>query len=153
MSTKVLIVCISVSNIILACLHLLNSYLPFPFCMPLPPTLLWNKYEQAHSSLVRYCSLTVSVAKDVVKFFQALHFMLCFKTDKHHRFPFTDSKGRSINISHAAAKSFLSCPTRCDPTDGSPPGSAVTGTLQARTLAWSGLPFPSPMHESEKYLP
>ena len=34
----------------------------------------------------------------------------------------------------------------CDPIDGSPPGSPVPGILQAR----SGLPFPSPVHESEK---
>ena len=34
----------------------------------------------------------------------------------------------------AAAKSLQSCPTLCDPIDGSPPGSAVPGILQARTL-------------------
>ena len=34
----------------------------------------------------------------------------------------------------AAAKLHQSCPTRCDPTDGSPPGSPVPGILQARTL-------------------
>ena len=45
-------------------------------------------------------------------------------------------------------KSLQSCPTLCDPIDGSPPGSPVPGIFQARTLA--GLPFPSPMHESEK---
>ena len=49
----------------------------------------------------------------------------------------------------AAAKSLQSCPTLCDPIDGSPPGSSVPGILQARTH-WSGLPFFSPMHESEK---
>ena len=48
-----------------------------------------------------------------------------------------------------AAKSPQSCPTLCDPIDGSPPGLPVPGILQART--WSGLPFPSPMHESEKW--
>ena len=48
----------------------------------------------------------------------------------------------------AAAKSLQSCPTLCDPIDGSPPGPAVPGILQARTL--EGLPFPPPMHESEK---
>ena len=42
----------------------------------------------------------------------------------------------------AAAKSLQSCPTLCDPIDGSPPCSSVTGILQARTLEW--LPFPSP---------
>ena len=36
----------------------------------------------------------------------------------------------------AAAKSFQSCPTLCDPIDGSPPGSPVPGILQARTLEW-----------------
>ena len=36
----------------------------------------------------------------------------------------------------AAAKSLQSCPTLCDPRDGSPPGSPVPGILQARTLAW-----------------
>ena len=96
----------------------------------------------------------------------------------------------------AAAKSHQSCPTLCNPTDGSPPGFPVPGILQARTLEWvaisfsnackgkvkvkslsrvrlfatpwtmayqaplsmgfsrreywSGVPLPSPMHESEK---
>ena len=36
----------------------------------------------------------------------------------------------------AAAKSLQSCPTLCDPRDGSPPGSAILGILQARTLVW-----------------
>ena len=36
----------------------------------------------------------------------------------------------------AAAKSLQLCPTLCDPTDGSPPGSPVPGILQARTLEW-----------------
>ena len=36
----------------------------------------------------------------------------------------------------AAAKSLQSCPTLCDPTDGSPSGSPIPGILQARTLEW-----------------
>ena len=36
----------------------------------------------------------------------------------------------------APAKSLQSCPTLCDPIDGSPPGSTVPGILQARTLEW-----------------
>ena len=47
----------------------------------------------------------------------------------------------------AAAKSLQSCPTLCDPIEGSPPGSPVPGFLQARTLEW--VAFPSPMRESE----
>ena len=41
----------------------------------------------------------------------------------------------------AAAKSFQSCPTLCDPIDGSPPGSPVPGILQARTLEWVAISF------------
>ena len=49
----------------------------------------------------------------------------------------------------AAAKSLQSCPTLFDPTDRSPPGSPVLGF--SRQEHWSGLPFPSPMHESETW--
>ena len=41
----------------------------------------------------------------------------------------------------AAAKSLQSCPTLCDPIDGSPSGSAVPGILQARTLEWVAISF------------
>ena len=41
----------------------------------------------------------------------------------------------------AAAKSLQSCPTQCDPIDGSPPGSPVPGILQARTLEWAAISF------------
>ena len=41
----------------------------------------------------------------------------------------------------AAAKSLQSCPTLCNPIDGSPPGSAVPGILQARTLEWVAISF------------
>ena len=43
----------------------------------------------------------------------------------------------------AAAKSLHSCPTLCDPRDGSPPGSPVPGILQARTLEWAAISFSS----------
>ena len=48
----------------------------------------------------------------------------------------------------SAAKSLQSCPTVCDPIGGSPPGSLSLGF--SRQEHWSGLPFPSPAHESEK---
>ena len=48
----------------------------------------------------------------------------------------------------AAAKSLQSCPTLCYPIDGSPPG--FPSLRFSRQEHWSGLPFPSPMHESEK---
>jgi len=49
----------------------------------------------------------------------------------------------------AAAKSLQSCLTLCDPRDGSPSGSPLSLGF-SRQEHWSGLPFPSPMHESEK---
>ena len=45
------------------------------------------------------------------------------------------------SIGYAAAKSRQSCLTLCDPIDGSPPGSAVPGILQARTLEWVAISF------------
>ena len=48
-----------------------------------------------------------------------------------------------------AAKSLQSCPTLCHPIDGSPPGSSVK-LGSSRQEYWSGLPFPFPMHDSEK---
>ena len=46
-----------------------------------------------------------------------------------------------IQYAAAAAKSFQSCPTLCDPIEGSPPGSSVPGILQARTLEWVAIAF------------
>ena len=40
-----------------------------------------------------------------------------------------------------AAKSLQSCPTLCDPIDGSPPGSAVPGILQEKILDWGAISF------------
>ena len=51
--------------------------------------------------------------------------------DKYYYFP--------MIIHHA--KSLQSCPTLCDPIDGSPPGSPVPGILQARTLEWVAISF------------
>ena len=41
----------------------------------------------------------------------------------------------------AAAKSLQSCPTLYDPIDGNPPGSAISGILQATTLEWAAISF------------
>ena len=48
-------------------------------------------------------------------------------------------------VAAAAAKSLQSCPTLCNPIDGSPPGSPAPGILQARTLEWVAISiYPSP---------
>ena len=48
---------------------------------------------------------------------------------------------RNLSSATATAKSLQSSPTLCDPRDGSPPGSPVPGTLQARTLEWVAISF------------
>ena len=57
-------------------------------------------------------------------------------------------KTRNAAAAAAAAKSLQSCPTLCDPIDGSPPG--FPSLEFSRQEHWSGLPFPSPMDESER---
>ena len=69
-------------------------------------------------------------------------------TIKKSTFKKKNLHSRNTAATAAAAKSFQSCPTLCDPIDGSPPGSSVPGI--PRQEHWSGLPFPSLMHESEK---
>ena len=46
---------------------------------------------------------------------------------------------KTIALTAATAKSLQSCPTLCDPIDGSPPGSPIPGILQARTLEWGAI--------------
>ena len=53
----------------------------------------------------------------------------------------TEEPGGLQSFYAAAAKSLQLCPTLCDPIDGSPPGSAVPGILQARTLEWVAIAF------------
>ena len=59
----------------------------------------------------------------------------------------TPSKFRCLA---AAAKSLQSCPTLCDPIDGSPPGSSVPGILQARTLEWVDISFSRRLGERQR---
>ena len=51
----------------------------------------------------------------------------------------------------AAAKSLQSCPTLCNPIDGSPTASSVPGILQARTLEWVAISFSNTAWEHVKY--
>ena len=61
----------------------------------------------------------------------------------HHLVQCLAQRRHPINVyaAAAAAKSLQSCPTLCDPIDGSPPGSLVPGILQARTLEWVAISF------------
>ena len=63
------------------------------------------------------------------------------------RIPWTEELGGLHSAAAAAAKSLQLCPTLCNPIDSSLPGSPSLGF--SRQEHWSGLPFPSPMRESD----
>ena len=79
---------------------------------------LWTKFPNTHRSLAgpRFCPTGL--------------FLVCFSVS--HYWICCDS----VYLAAAAAKSLQSCPTLCNPRDGSPPGCLVPGILQARTLEW-----------------
>ena len=64
------------------------------------------------------------------------------------RIPWTEEPGGLQSAAATAAKLLQLCPTLCNPIDSSPPG--FPSLRFSRQEHWSGLPFPSPMHESEK---
>ena len=53
----------------------------------------------------------------------------------------TEPPGKPLATTAAAAKLLQSCLTLCDPIDGSPPGSAVSGILQAKVVEWVAIAF------------
>ena len=65
------------------------------------------------------------------------------KIGSSDRFYFLGLQNHCGQTAAAAAKSLQSCPTLCDPTDSSPPGSPVPGILKARTLEWVAISFSS----------
>ena len=66
-----------------------------------------------------------------------VHLLQLLVTDGHS----LSEISNSTRVTCAAAKLLQLCPTRCDPLDGSPPGTAVPGILQARTLEWVAISF------------
>ena len=66
-----------------------------------------------------------------------------FYSQKKERYKNSLGSQPCLKRSAAAAKVLQSCPTLCDPIDGSPPGSPVPGILQARTLEWVAISFSS----------
>ena len=68
-------------------------------------------------------------------------FILGVKCVNRPRIPTKEMQVLPLLTAATATKSLQSCPTLCDPVDGSPPGSAVPGILQARTLEWVAISF------------
>ena len=64
--------------------------------------------------------------------------MSCLLSDEDF---WVSAERHRVSAAATAAKSLQSCPTLCDPIDGSPPDSPVPGILQARTLEWVAISF------------
>ena len=73
--------------------------------------------------------------------FKNTDYFMAFSASNLNLFSFLNLPTYFILAAAAAAKSLQSCPTLCDPIDGSPPGSTVPGILQARTLEWVAISF------------
>jgi len=75
----------------------------------------------------------------------SLQWLLLWSTGSRHR-SFFECLGSIVEAAAAAAKLLQSCPTLCDPIDGSPPGSLSPGF--SRQEYWSGSPVPTPIVEA-----
>ena len=111
---------------------------------------LWNSTEnriQSRSKVIRY-------GKEKFYFTDAgwqeyLHLLFCClgpKPENKRWWIFLRSQLRhgiiyARSAAAAAAKLLQSCPTLCDPMDGSPPGSPIPGILQAGVLEWVAISF------------
>ena len=105
-----------------------------------------NSFSQWISVKNLLCSWHYAMEKSLIFNFTLYH----YRSNKRVIIIFLSSKQRTLLyrtntkmyvIVAAAAKSFQSCPTLCDPIDGSPPGSPIPGILQARTLEWIAISF------------
>ena len=98
---------------------------------------LWARLEMVHSPAA--CLLLARMHFHRCTCFQVSLGNVCLGEGKMSLF------GEHIvfHYAAAAAKSLQSCPTLCDPIDGSPPGSPVPGILQARILEWVAISFSS----------
>ena len=96
--------------------------------------------EEIWTSVLQYISSSKSMILDG---------FVNFRLDNYYNFTWVLFKlffnattaAAAVAAAAAAAKSLQSCPTLCDPMDGSPPGSPVPGILQARTLEWVAISF------------
>ena len=79
-------------------------------------------------------TLTLVQSTDLIQISLLWHSLICVPFYGSIHFCYTCAAA-------AAAKSLQSCPTLCDPIDGSPPGSPVPRILQARTLEWVAISF------------
>ena len=104
--------------------------------------LLLLKYKNSsHNNDTRLIKYVIF--KSFVPFSGMLSQSVHAATQKRHTLDDLNNKHLFLSVleTAAAAKSLQSCPTLCDPKDGSPPGSSIPGILQARILEWVAISF------------
>ena len=123
-----------------------HARLPCPSSTPRACSNLMSiKLVMPSNHLILYCPLPLlpSIFPSIRVF--SNESVLRIRWPKYWSFSFSISPSNEylglISFAAAAAKSLQSCPTLCDPIDGSPPGPAVPGILQARTLEWVAISF------------
>ena len=95
---------------------------------------VFNKWKQHHYPCYYYYKYPIRTSKILKWFWEPAVFRKAIIQN------YSGRQDESLAAA-AAAKSLQSCPTLCDPIDGSPPGSPVPGILQARILAWVAISF------------
>ena len=105
-----------------------------------PHRASWNSYYYPafHDEEIEdHTGIVFAPQQAVRKYYSFVHSSVTYKLlDSAIQTPVYFSLLTAAAAAVAAAKSLQSCPTLCDPRDGSPPGSPVPGILQARTLEW-----------------
>ena len=102
-----------------------------------------HKYMPAHTCTHTHAGATSGTRADTVHTVNTpMHAPLC--THPTHVCTGAHACTHTGSTPAAAAESLQSCPTLCDPIDGSPPGSPVPGILQARTLEWVAISISNP---------
>ena len=96
---------------------------------PLPGLFAWQAGEAARFTAGEF----QEVSREELECRTELWDFTYFGLDSYSRYIYKDIQ---IKLACMHAKSLQLCPTLCDPIEGSPPGSAVPGILQARTLEW-----------------
>ena len=120
--------------------HLIFSSLPYG------PTLTSSMTTGKTIALTILTSLIAQLVKNLSAmqetWFYAWVRKICWRRDRLPTPVFWPGEFHGLySPATATAKSLQSCPTLCDPTDSSPPGSLVPGILQARTLEWVTIAF------------
>ena len=108
--------------------------------------LQWNIYTMETGKCYKTCHPLLPICFGMWKnrVLVTIHFMspsFCFFICNGIMDTPRDNVYNMLSVFYAATKSLQSCPTLCDPIDGSPPGSRIPGILQARIQEWVAISF------------